>query len=161
MIKIEGPRSSIAEMVLYHAGLPFSFKNREYLIPLYDTDRPVVFKAGRQTEKSTTIANIMILDAITYPFFNNLYVSYTQKQVSFFSNIRFQQIINFSPVVKRYFHNVGPGWHHGAQAAVLRRGQIKAPPLHQAGDKDVTGRKLVQPGCQPAEKFACSTLGEH
>lgn len=104
MIEIRGTRSQIAEQVLWHAGAPFSFKDREYLIPVYDTDRPVVLKAGRQTEKSTTLANIMIIDAITHPFFNNLYVSYTQKQVSFFSNIRFQQIINFSPLIRKYYY---------------------------------------------------------
>ncbi|MEM5853019.1 MAG: phage terminase large subunit family protein [Candidatus Aenigmatarchaeota archaeon] len=103
-MKIEGTRSVLAEMLLYHQNKPFSFEGREYLIPLYDTNRNVVLKAGRQTEKSTSLANIMVLDAISYPFFNCLYVSYTSKQVSFFSSLRVQPILVASPFIRKYFY---------------------------------------------------------
>jgi len=97
-------RSDLVASLIYIGGKPFDFKNREYLIPIYDTFRPVVLKGGRQIEKSTLLAVIMIIDGISHDFFNSLYVSYTQKQVSFFSNLRFDPIASYSPYIKSHFY---------------------------------------------------------
>lgn len=98
-------RSDLISNLIKINGKPFSFKNREYLIPVYDTFRPIVLRGGRQIEKSTLLSILMIIDGMTNDFFNSLYISYTQKQVSFFSNLRFDPIVNYSPYIKSHYYS--------------------------------------------------------
>ena len=75
-------------MYMPHKGdlLPFSFKDREYLIPIYDTPaRRMLLLCARQTEKSTTLGAQMLAYSYLRPFFHSLYVSPTETQTSTFS----------------------------------------------------------------------------
>jgi hypothetical protein len=61
-------RADIAQKILRLRGQPFSLKDRPHLRFIYDyADKVWVIKAGRQVEKSTTLAAIMLTESITIP----------------------------------------------------------------------------------------------
>ena len=98
-------RADIAQKILRLRGQPFSLKDRPHLRFIYDyADKVWVIKAGRQVEKSTTLAAIMLTESITIPHFNCLYVTYSNKQVSDFSSDKIVPMILHSPYVRQYFH---------------------------------------------------------
>lgn len=80
---------------------PFSFVGREYLIPIYDTPaRRTIFKFGRQSEKTTTLGNKLIVTSAMSPFMRTLYVAPQQKQVEEFSKTRISKPIRMSETLK-------------------------------------------------------------
>ncbi len=77
--------------------LPFSFRQREYLIPILDRPDPrVVIMIGRQSEKSTTQGNKMLALACMIPHYKELYVSPSQTQTRKFSQDRIAQPLAYS-----------------------------------------------------------------
>ena len=59
-------------------GQPFSFENREYLIPIYRETVPEVYIVkGRQTELTEALVNIMMFNAWKYPDSISLFMSST------------------------------------------------------------------------------------
>lgn len=83
--------------------VPFPFTNREYLKDIYDCPsrrRLLIF--GRQTEKSSTLANIALTYSCLYPYFHALYVSPTMEQTARFSKDRLDDIISISPRLKGF-----------------------------------------------------------
>lgn len=85
-------------------GTPFSFKDREYLIPIYDSPYPKRFiKAGRQVEKSTSLCNIMIQEMACQPYMNALYVSSSSVQTGVFSTSYFKDTLRGSPALETYY----------------------------------------------------------
>jgi len=76
----------------------FSFKGREYLLPIYDTPaRRVLLLCGRQVEKSTTLGNIILTYTLLRRHFRALFVSPTQQQTETFSRDRIATPIEMSP----------------------------------------------------------------
>jgi hypothetical protein len=77
---------------------PFSFKNRKYLIEIYDCNRNrILLKFSRQSEKSTMLGNKAIVHCATIPAFKVLYVSATSQQAHVFSAERLRDPIDISP----------------------------------------------------------------
>lgn len=78
--------------------LPFSFANRRYLLPVYNTTSPrVLLKCGRQVEKSTYLGNRLLSMTCIQPNFTALYVSPTNQQTKTFSNDRIREPLETSP----------------------------------------------------------------
>ena len=88
-------------------GFPFSLDEREYLYDPYDGDQTeVMFMCGRQTEKSTSLGNMAIADAVMCPGIRVLYVSPSDRQTKTFSFERVRTVVLNSPLLHRY---VPPG----------------------------------------------------
>lgn len=60
---------------------------------------------GIVTHNSTTIANILLADALMNPYFKAMYVSPTSSQTKAFSNERVTPVMNSSPLIKEYYTN--------------------------------------------------------
>lgn len=103
-------RSAFIEQTVYIKGQPYSFADREYLRAIVDADASrILIRAGRQTEKSTMIASIMVADCCVIPHFKALYVTLSGKQVSDFSNDKLHPILTFSPVIYNNYYTGGRG----------------------------------------------------
>lgn len=75
----------------------FSFLERRYLKPVYDTTSPrVLLKCGRQVEKSTYLGNRLLALTCIQPSFTSLYVSPTNEQTKTFSNDRIREPLDTS-----------------------------------------------------------------
>lgn len=75
----------------------FSFAERRYLKPVYDTTSPrVLLKCGRQVEKSTYLGNRLLALTCIQPNFTSLYVSPTNEQTKTFSNDRIREPLETS-----------------------------------------------------------------
>lgn len=95
-------RSHVAESLLYLDGRPFRFDDYPFALAIYDVEEPeILLKTGRQVSKSTTCANLMIIDSAREPHFKTLYITPSRKQTSQFSNTRLSKIIHHSPTIKK------------------------------------------------------------
>ncbi len=81
----------------------FSFKGREYWIPIYDSpaDR-ILAKCGRQVNKSTWLGNTALSLCCIQPAFKALYVSPSQTQTKEYMKDRVIGPIEDSEVLKKY-----------------------------------------------------------
>ncbi|MEC8306239.1 MAG: phage terminase large subunit family protein [Chlamydiota bacterium] len=76
---------------------PFSFEQRRYLKPVYDSVSPrILLKCGRQVEKSTYLGNRLLALTCIQPNFTALYVSPTNQQTKTFSNDRIKEPLETS-----------------------------------------------------------------
>lgn len=83
--------------------LPFTFGERRYLKPVYDTTSPrVLLKCGRQVEKSTYLGNRLLAMTCIQPNFTSLYVSPTNQQTKTFSNDRIREPLEVSPHLRAW-----------------------------------------------------------
>jgi len=81
----------------------FSFGERRYLKPVYDTTSPrVLLKCGRQVEKSTYLGNRLLAMTCIQPNFTALYVSPTNQQTKTFSNDRIREPLDVSPKLRAW-----------------------------------------------------------
>lgn len=81
----------------------FSFRRRDYLIPIYDRpDRRVLLMFGRQSEKSTTVGNKMLALAAMLKYYKILYVSPSQLQTRAFSQDRIAQPFALSQQLQKF-----------------------------------------------------------
>lgn len=93
--------SQLVEKIFYINGKPFSFEGREYLRKVYDSKHTsIILKAGRQVEKSTTLAGRMLAYAFLIPHFQQLYVSPSAEQTRRFTSQKLNEFINNSPIFK-------------------------------------------------------------
>ena len=70
----------------------FSFKERPYLLPVYDSPhRQVLLKCGRQVEKSTTLGNMVLAYSCLISGFQTLFVSPSRDQTITFSRDRLKE----------------------------------------------------------------------
>jgi hypothetical protein len=91
----------MAQAWLYLDGKPFRFHDYPFAPAIYDVDdREILLKTGRQVSKSTTCANVMIVDSARLPHFKTLYITPSRKQTSQFSNTRLTKIIHHSPLIR-------------------------------------------------------------
>lgn len=97
--------SQIIESSFYvDTDLPFRFQGREYLLPVYDNDdRTIVLYFGRQSEKSTTLANKILLNSMIRKRFRTLYVSAADMQTTEFSQDKIDPKLKYSPIIYRQF----------------------------------------------------------
>jgi len=95
---------------IYVKGKPFSFKGRMYLPPVYDTEhRNLIVKFARQCEKSTMLANKMVVYQTALGPFNAMYVGPTQEQAANFSRNRFGPALKDSPHLRAAFFDEKQG----------------------------------------------------
>lgn len=81
----------------------FSFKGREYLRKIYDTNaKKVLLLCGRQVEKSTTLGNRLLCYSALTNNFRSLYVAPSAEQAKVFSNDRIKDVVEASPMLKAY-----------------------------------------------------------
>lgn len=101
---IETSKAEFAENFLYLNGHQLSLQDYPHLREIYnlETDQAVL-KFSRQTAKSTTLANIMIINSIMYNYFKSLYISPTVEQTKVFSHDRVNPILEGSPLIKEYY----------------------------------------------------------
>lgn len=93
--------------------VPFSFRRREYLIPIYDgPDSRVIIMVARQSEKSTTQGNKMLALACMIPHYKCLYVSPSQTQTRKFSQDRISQPLVYSPQLRLEMEPMDPNNVH-------------------------------------------------
>lgn len=82
---------------------PFSFAERPYLRPVYNTTSPrVLLKCGRQVEKSTYLGNRLLALTCIQPNLTSLYVSPTNQQTKTFSNDRIAEPLGVSPRLRAW-----------------------------------------------------------
>ncbi len=82
-------------------GRDFRFFRRPYLLQIYDSPHPnKVMMTGRQVEKTTTAAAMMVDHVSSAPFKRALYVAARPSYVSEFSNTRFTPFILESPSIR-------------------------------------------------------------
>lgn len=103
---IKAKKSAFVHNIIYLDGNKFDFTGREYLMPLYDRKDPqVLLKTARQVEKTTSLANDMVIDSVVIPYNKSLYVSPSHTQTRQFSNEKLRPAIEKSPLIKRYFQD--------------------------------------------------------
>jgi hypothetical protein len=87
--------------------IPFSFKGREYLLPVYDTSaRRVLLKFARQSEKSTYLGNLLLIYSILRRHFRSLLVTPTQSQTETFSRDKINKPIESSAKIRTFIPGV-------------------------------------------------------
>jgi hypothetical protein len=98
--------SDIAQRVLYLEGTLFSLSNYPMYKAIYDGRyQSTLLMCGRQVAKSTSLANWIIAESISIPYFKEYYVSPTKEQTITFSNQRVRKTISYSPLVREHFQS--------------------------------------------------------
>ena len=103
---LKARRSDFVATLLYLNGKPFSFKGRDYLMPIYNAkDRNILLKTARQVEKSTFLGNFLAVNGTVNPYNKALYVSPSHSQTRQFSNEKLKPSIENSPLIAKYFQD--------------------------------------------------------
>ncbi len=103
---IEVSKAEFAESFLHLNGRPLNLDDYYFLRPIYDDEsKEIVLKFSRQTSKSTTLANLMITNSATIPFFKTLYIAPTVNQSHVFSHDRVGPVMTSSPLIQEYYLN--------------------------------------------------------
>jgi len=97
-------RSELSTRLLFLDGAPFSLHDYPFYPTIYDgKDQGLLLKTARQVAKSTTLCNFTVSESIGTPHFRTLYVSPSQEQTQTFSNTRIAKVVQYSPLVRRFF----------------------------------------------------------
>ena len=108
--------TKFARVFFHILGRPFSFRDRNWLIPIFRSGaRNTVLRTGRQVSKSTSLATKVLTDMATHDYFAALYVSPTSKQTTDFSSLRLAPMIKDSPVFRYAF------WTQNCTDAVFKK----------------------------------------
>lgn len=84
---------------------PMDFSERRYLLRPYNTpSRKKLLFTSRQTEKSTTLGNILMSLSGMRSIYTSLFVTPSAMQTKVFSNARIDDIIDVSPLIKAMTH---------------------------------------------------------
>lgn len=67
--------------------------------------KQTLLMTARQVGKSTSLANFIIAESISIPFFKSYYVSPSREQTLIFSNTRVGKTLAYSPLVNKYFQS--------------------------------------------------------
>jgi hypothetical protein len=98
--------SQIAQSLLYLDGEAFSLKDYPMYETIYDGRyKRTLLMCGRQVAKSTSLANFIISESVSIPFFKEYYVSPSKEQTLIFSNTRVGKTLAYSPIIKKYFQS--------------------------------------------------------
>jgi hypothetical protein len=96
--------TSAAKALISLDGVPFSFDDWPMHKQFYDGRyRRTLFKTARQVAKSTTLANVSVLECCLIPFFRTMFVSPSKEQTTQFSNSRVGKVMRYSPLISRNF----------------------------------------------------------
>lgn len=103
---LKAPKSDFVANLIYLDGAKFSFEGRHYLRPIYDRDdKSILLKTSRQVEKTTFLANNLVVTSAIKPYSKSLYVSPSHTQTRQFSNEKLRPALEKSPIIKRYFQD--------------------------------------------------------
>lgn len=100
--------TTFATNIFYLNGNPLKmpFDSMRHLYPIYNRpSNATLLKFGRQTHKSTTVANKTVLPCLKYENYHSLYVAPTGNQVSVFSTDKLDGAIKGSPVIGENYLN--------------------------------------------------------
>lgn len=90
--------------LVYLDGKPFNFDGRGYLYQIYNTRAPrKLLMTGRQVEKTTLLANEIIINSVINSYYKSMYVSPSFSQTRAFSNQKLRPWIQDSPIISKYF----------------------------------------------------------
>lgn len=103
---LKGRKSSWVRALIHLDGANFDFTGRTYLKPIYDRDdHEVLLKTARQVEKTTFLANNVVIDSVVRSYSKSLYVSPSHTQTRQFSSEKLKPAIERSPLIKTYFQD--------------------------------------------------------
>lgn len=103
MIKLK-PSSFVEKIFKIDNGKQFSFKGRDYLLPIYNSMEPnLVIMSSRQAEKSTYLANTMLSRAFLHKMSSALYVTARKGQADDFVRLRINPQFDFNPFLKKMY----------------------------------------------------------
>lgn len=84
--------------------IQMGYNGRAYLPPIYnDNSKHILLKFGRQTEKSTTIGNIALVQTTLVPGFRTLVVHPSAQQSKTFSEDRIRLPLRVSPHLRQFY----------------------------------------------------------
>jgi Phage terminase large subunit (GpA) len=105
---IKAPKSQWVKALIYLDGKQFNFAGRDYLKPIYNGFYPrKLLKFARQSEKSTFLANDMIVNCAVTPYTKSIYVAPSHTQVRQYSNGKLRPWSQDSPILKKYYLSTG------------------------------------------------------
>ena len=114
---LKATKTDWIQKMVHLDGAPFSFAGRDYLIPIYNTNHPKkLLICGRQVEKSSLIANEIIVNSVINPYYKSLYISPSHLQTRQFSNGKLKPWIEDSPLLSKFFQSTS------TSAQVFERG---------------------------------------
>lgn len=103
---LKATKSDFVANLIYLNGKKFSFEGRHYLKPIYDRDdKHVLLKTARQVEKTTFLANNLVVTSAVKPWAKSLYVSPSHTQTRQFSNEKLRPALEKSPLIAKYFQD--------------------------------------------------------
>jgi hypothetical protein len=98
--------SDVAQKLLRLDGAPFSLADYPMYRAIYDGRyKSTLLMCGRQVAKSTSLANFIITESVSIPYFKEYYLSPSKEQTLIFSNTRVGKTLSYSPLVKKYFQS--------------------------------------------------------
>jgi len=75
-VYMKATKTAWVHNLIHLSGEKFDFTGREYLFPIYNSaHKEILLKTGRQVEKSTMLANNLVVMCSMIPFFRCMYVS--------------------------------------------------------------------------------------
>lgn len=94
----------LAQKLFCLRGEPFDLSSYPYLRAIHNTNSPeVALFTARQIAKSTTLADKMVMKAITEPASSQIYIAPLQDQAEVFASQRLKDFLVDSPIVKDGF----------------------------------------------------------
>jgi hypothetical protein len=121
-ILLEGKYSDFAQHLVTINRKPLSLEGREYLKPIYDQyeefprgSKDIVLVAGRQVEKSSSMASIAITRCCVIPSHTVLVIQPRDAQTKIFSQQRFDPMATDSEVLQELFLGTKNVWQVGAK----------------------------------------------
>lgn len=107
--------------VIHLEGKPFDFTGRGYLKPIYNNNfSKLLLVFGRQCEKSTALANNIIISSAVTPNHKTLYVSPSYLQTRQFSSGKLKPWIANSPIISKYL--ISSADSHQVMEKTMRNG---------------------------------------
>lgn len=101
---IKAPKTAWISNLVYLDGKPFSFNDREYLLQIYNGRfKRKLLKFGRQSEKSTMLANELIINSLVKAYNKAVYVSPSTSQTRQFSSGKLSPWMVDSPHISKYW----------------------------------------------------------
>lgn len=103
---IKARKSAFTHTIIHLDGKKFDFTGREYLLPIYDrNDSRILLKTSRQVEKTTSLANHLVIKSVVQPYNKSLYVSPSHTQTRQFSSEKLKPAIERSPFIAKYLQD--------------------------------------------------------
>lgn len=82
-------------------GQPFTFQDRDYMLPVYRNRHPkVIVVKARQLELTEFAVNWLLFNLMNYPYTTGLYTSRRFDQISRFSKDRLKKAVKESPTLR-------------------------------------------------------------